>query len=216
MSLFITPTFTFTLTFLVFCLILLARRPRQRQRQRQRRRQPLPICELEKPAVEAPPTMQYLLANPQQLQTPNDKKPVANVAPKTQLRQEPRESQDHDHPTSLMKPQLHSRKYHHTYNATRCLPRAVWLRSARVRDSVLVYEVLLYYDHNRACTIYRTWDDLRRLKSGLGDWKNAPPFCSMQDVEGVQRFLCEAVNKKGRAVAMEYFLRRRIDDCAGA
>lgn len=114
-----------------------------------------------------------------------------------------------------MKPQLHSRRCHHTYNATRCLPRAVWIRSARVSGSGVVYEILLYYDHNRACTIYRTWDDFSKLRSGLGPWRNAPAVRSVQDVGGAQSFLCEAVSKKGREVAMEYFLRRRIDDCGG-
>ncbi|KUI65776.1 hypothetical protein VM1G_01447 [Cytospora mali] len=143
---------------------------------------------------------------------------LPDVAPKMQL---PRQSQDQDRqhaPNPLLRPQLHSRKCHHTYNATRCLPRAVWIRSARAREeaSVLVYEVLLYYDHNRACTIYRTWDDFRQLRSGLGNWRgDAPAFCSMRDFEGVQRFLCEAIDKKGREVAMGYFLCRRVDDCVG-
>ncbi|KUI62272.1 hypothetical protein VP1G_09386 [Cytospora mali] len=169
--------------------------------------------------------MLYLITNPRQQRalppwTASNQPP--NVAPKMQL---PQQSQDQDQdqdqphaPNPLLRPQLHSRKCHHTYNATRCLPRAVWVRSARTReeDSVLVYEVLLYYDHNRACTVYRTWDDFRQLRAGLGSWgEKAPTFCSMQDFEGVQRFLCEAVDKKGWEVAMEYFLCRRIDDCLG-
>src|SRR4051812_43518292 len=114
---------------------------------------------------------------------------------------------------SPLKPQLHSRKCHHTYNATRHLPLAVWIRSARVKDSAVVYEIVLCYEHNRACTISRTWEDFQKLKSGLGNWRNAPTFCSPKDIDSLQRYLCEAISKKGREVAMEFFLRRRMDDC---
>lgn len=118
-----------------------------------------------------------------------------------------------------LKPQFHSRKCHHTYNATRHLPQAVWIRSARLsKDTTptVIYEVVLCYDHNRACVVSRTWEDFQKLKSGLGSWRNAPTYCSPRDVDGLQRFLCEAINKKGREVAMEFFLRRRMDDCGGS
>lgn len=120
-----------------------------------------------------------------------------------------------------LKPQFHSRKCHHTYNATRHLPQAVWIRSARLTKdendkSTVVYEVVLCYDHNRACTVSRTWEDFQKLKSGLAGWRNAPSFCSPRDVDGLQRFLCEAISKKGREIAMEFFLRRRMDDCGGS
>lgn len=163
--------------------------------------------------------MQFLLALPQHQRPSSDsKQPAVDVA----LKPPPPRQEDHrDASSPLMKPQLHSRRCHHTYNATRCLPRAVWVkRSARAPSDPLappvVYEIVLCYDHNRACTIYRTWDDLRRLRSGLGPWRGAPAPCSARDVGAAQRFLCEAVSKKGREVAMEYFLRRRIDDCGGS
>lgn len=175
--------------------------------------------------------------------------------------------EQHDAPiSSLARPQLHSRKCHHTYNATRCLPRAVWVRSLRinyinypslVRDKhrqplhshdggsgeggdggacTLAYEILLYYQHNRACTIYRTPQDVRRLRSGLGRLSSSsssssssplrdalggggggsPGECVMvEDVEALQLYLCEAIGKRGRDCALEYFLRRRMEDCDG-
>lgn len=152
----------------------------------------------------------------------------------------------HSKPTiPLGKLQLHSRKCHHTYNATRHLPKALWIRSLRFGDSdfnqkldlhkddcVLFYEVILYYDHNRACTLYRTPDDFRLLKSGIGKLSrcngggsvdlttSAPPAWGAQtgveDVEVLQRFLCEAIRKKGKNCALEHFLRRRMEDCGGA
>ncbi|KAK7714362.1 hypothetical protein SLS64_004462 [Diaporthe eres] len=96
---------------------------------------------------------------------------------------------------------------------------AVWIRSvclSKENPSTVVYEVILCYNHNRACTINRTWEDFQKLKSGLGSWRNAPTFCSPKDIDGLQGFLCEAISKKGREVAMEFFLRRRMDDCGGA
>lgn len=141
----------------------------------------------------------------------------------------------------LAKLQLHSRKCHHTYNATRQLPRALWIRSLRFGDSdfnaqldltkecKLFYEVILYYDHNRACTLYRTPEDFRLLKSGIGKLSrchggggsvdlttSAWEQTVVEDVEVLQHFLCEAISKKGKNCALEYFLRRRIDDCGGA
>lgn len=139
---------------------------------------------------------------------------------------------DSSHVLALSRPQLHSRKCHHTYNATRELPRAIWIRSWRFGlggDCALVYEILLYYDHNRACTIYRSPEDFRRLKAGVGRLSPlkhpvvvpvapaaaADDECVVEDVEDLQRYLVEAVKKKGRSGALEYFLRRRMDDCAG-
>lgn len=142
---------------------------------------------------------------------------------------------------SLAKPQLHSRKCHHTYNATRQLPRALWIRCLRFgsadltpqldlsKECTLFYEVVLYYDRNRACTIYRTPDDFRLLKSGIGKLSRCHAggddvvglaaawgqTTVVEDVEALQRFLCEAVSKKGKSCALEYFLRRRIEDCGG-
>ncbi|KAG6363050.1 hypothetical protein INS49_008145 [Diaporthe citri] len=95
----------------------------------------------------------------------------------------------------------------------------LWIRAVRLgkeNPSTVVYEVVLCYPHNRACTINRTWEDFQKLKSGLGSWRNAPTFCSPKDIDGLQSFLCEAISKKGREVAMEFFLRRRMDDCGGA
>lgn len=140
-------------------------------------------------------------------------------------------------PVSLAKPQVHSRKCHHTYNATRELPRALWIRSLRFGDAdfnqtldltkecTLFYEIVLYYKHNRACTIFRTPDDFRMLKSGIGklsktqgstedEWAaSCQPI--VEDVEVLQHYLCEVISKKAKSCALEYFLRRRLEDCGG-
>ncbi|KAF3764943.1 hypothetical protein M406DRAFT_331258 [Cryphonectria parasitica EP155] len=142
------------------------------------------------------------------------------------------------------KPQLHSRQCHYTYNGTRHLPRAIWIRSLRfdldpdllddsttTTSSSLTYEILLYYDHNRACTIYRSPEDFRRLKCAVGRLSTTAAAATtttttttttsisdervVEDVEVLQRFLVEALRKKGGDWAVEYFLRRRMDDCGG-
>lgn len=77
----------------------------------------------------------------------------------------------------------------------------------------MVYEIVLFYKHNRACTIYRSWDDFRRLRDGLPLWKKAASFDSILDVRGLHLFLQEAMVKRPREIATEYFLRRRINDC---
>ncbi|KAK0618387.1 hypothetical protein B0T17DRAFT_509930 [Bombardia bombarda] len=150
------------------------------------------------------------------------------------------------------KPQLHSRKYHHTYNGTRQLPIATWVQPLSSSSSyppttsdqdgsshdsapLSSYEVELYYERNRACTIYRSWDDFVTLRNGLTMWPNAPPLCPdeeqhyAQEQEQLQlqpihdqnhshylhRFLWEALGKWPHECAVEYFLRRRIGDCGG-
>lgn len=151
-------------------------------------------------------------------------------------------------PVSALRPQLHSRRCHHTYNATRLLPRAIWVRSLCLSDpdpasgslpshhapalerATVSYEILLYYDHNRACTIYRTPSDVRRLRAGVAvggaaaaahhqkrQRSASPPQeeCVVEDLQDVQAFLCEVMRKKGRDCALEYFLRRRMVDCGG-
>lgn len=136
-----------------------------------------------------------------------------------QQQKEQQQQQQKEAASSPLKPQLHSRKCHHTYNATRHLPQAVWIRAVRLskeNPSTVVYEIVLCYPHNRACIIDRTWEDFQKLKSGIGSWRNGPTFSSPKDIDGMQDFLCEAINKKSREVAMEFFLRRRMNDCGGA
>ena len=118
------------------------------------------------------------------------------------------------------KPQLHSAKCHHTYNGTRTLPITTWVRSPTVRENefgeyLLAIEIVLYYDHNRACVIYRTFDDIQRLRDNIGSWKNMATISSSEDIRGMHRFLREALAKQPRACALEYFLRRRMGDCGG-
>lgn len=130
--------------------------------------------------------------------------------------------------TLKTKPQLHTKKCHQTYNGTRTLPRAIWIRSQHFRDpDPVVYEILLYYKHNRACTIFRTAEDFRNLKYGIGRGTGDSPNFQLpaircvpgeeeDDVEVLQRYLCEAISKKRKEGALEYFLRRRGGDCGGA
>ncbi|KAJ4421370.1 hypothetical protein N0V82_003751 [Gnomoniopsis sp. IMI 355080] len=141
-------------------------------------------------------------------------------------------------PIPLAKPQMHSRKCHHTYSATRQLPRALWIRSLRFGDAdfnqtldlskecTLFYEIILYYDHNRACTIFRTPEDFRMLKSGIGKLSRTQgtscdgPITTwdqpvVEDVEVLQQYLCEVISKRAKSCALEYFLRRRLEDCGG-
>jgi len=118
------------------------------------------------------------------------------------------------------KPQLHSAKCHHTYNGTRVLPIATWVRSPTVREDEygeyrVVIEIVLYYDHNRACTIYRTGADFQRLRANIAPWKNMPDISSPEDLRGMHRFLGEALAKKRKECALEYFLRRKMGDCGG-
>lgn len=153
----------------------------------------------------------------QQLQ--HQRQQQAQQQAEQQQKQQHQEQQQKDAAPSPLKPQFHSRKCHHTYNATRHLPQAVWIRAIRLskeNPSAVVYEIVLCYNHNRACTINRTWEDFQKLKSGIGSWRNAPTFSSPKDIDGMQSFLCEAISKKGREIAMEFFLRRRMDDCGGA
>jgi len=123
-------------------------------------------------------------------------------------------------PSIPAKPQLHSAKCHHTYNGTRLLPITTWVRSPTVREDefgqwALVIEIVLYYDHNRACTIYRTWPDFEKLRANIPPWKNMTHISSPEDIRGMHRFLREALTKNRRGCAMEYFLRRRMGDCGG-
>jgi hypothetical protein len=128
------------------------------------------------------------------------------------------------------RPQFHCRKYHDSYNGARHLPTTVCVRSPTLRvttfggdsgcfvgqDKELLYEIQLYYAHNRACAIYRSLDDFSRLRAGLSPWAEAPPIQPEMPVEDLRRFLQAALERPGApGAALEYFLRRRMDDCSG-
>jgi hypothetical protein len=124
------------------------------------------------------------------------------------------------YPPIPCKPQLHSAKCHQTYNGSRVIPKTTWVRSPTVRqteegDYQLVLEIVLYFERNRACTIYRTWDDFSRLQRNLTPWKNSPVVQSSNDIRGMHRYLQEALAKRPRECGMEYFLRRKMGDCEG-
>ncbi len=139
-----------------------------------------------------------------------------------------------DGPSIPTAPQLHSLGNHDSYNGTRSLPTATWVRSPTVRPTTaeqhtLVYEVVLYYRRNRACTIYRTRDDFAALRRGitgltssssssLESLENDVPHPAVEDrssVDDLHGLLREAIAKHGGSCAVEYFLRRRLGDCGG-
>ncbi|KAH8889565.1 hypothetical protein GQ53DRAFT_748267 [Thozetella sp. PMI_491] len=114
------------------------------------------------------------------------------------------------------RPQIHSAKHHHTYSGAKYLPVAVWVMSPTIRTTItaehtLVYEVRLYYKRNRACTIYRSWDDFKYLRLGVPYRESL----SEDDADGLHNFLWHAISKHGTSCAVEYFLRRRMEDCSG-
>ncbi|KAK3394127.1 hypothetical protein B0H63DRAFT_37212 [Podospora didyma] len=126
-------------------------------------------------------------------------------------------------PSVPSKPQLHSRKHHHTYNSTRHLPIATLVRYPAVRrqtaghgsEYALVYEVMLYYERNRACTIYRSLADFARLRKGL--MMPLPEIIVNHDTGSsiLDLLLRQVLAKRPRECAVEYFLRRRMSDCGG-
>jgi hypothetical protein len=139
--------------------------------------------------------------------------------------------------TLRSKPQLHSHERHTTYNGGRYLPTTTWVRSCTVRpkattlpgtpavgDEVeLVFEVMLYYNQNRACTIYRSLEDFVGLRKSLMPWNNNPPLLpsfkqqrqEQEIVHDLHVFLCEVLAKYPFEMGVEHFLQRRMDDCGG-
>lgn len=63
------------------------------------------------------------------------------------------------------------------------------------------------------------------LKSGIGKLSHAQGSKDddlvtwgqliVEDVEDLQAYLCEVISKKAKSCALEYFLRRRMEDCGG-
>jgi len=129
-----------------------------------------------------------------------------------------------------MKPQIHSHKHHNTYNGSRHLPMTARVRRSAPSWTLLskdngscthhhnrhhhlppLYEVTLYYERNRACTIYRTREDFSRLERPFHLDKS--PGGGRADTHRLQRLLLEAIAKRPNECAVEYFLRRRMGDC---
>ncbi|KAK1835605.1 hypothetical protein QBC39DRAFT_147546 [Podospora conica] len=129
------------------------------------------------------------------------------------------------------KPQIHSHKHHNAYNGTHHLPLAVGVKRSTAasrptqpnhlrypqngRFHARLYAVTLFYEHNRACTIFRTMDDFVALRRGLPTtgkpvWKRNEPIYGVVDM---QQFLGDTVAKFPKECALEYFLRRRMGDC---
>lgn len=163
-------------------------------------------------------------------------------------------------PETRLKPQIHTQKNHSSYNGTRTLPIATRVRprpdtksehdcqaqykdqrkrkskrKSRITgqdDESPLYEVTLYYPHNRACTIYRSREDFSLLRTGLHSRSSStapqplatPPLDNTTETEAdpkevarwdsllrkaIERF---AKNGHGR-YSVEWFLRRRLGDC---
>jgi len=131
----------------------------------------------------------------------------------------------------LDRPQVHSRKHHHVYNGCGGLPLDTYVRSptfASLDDPtdpahcdinhLLVYEVVLCFGNNRACTIQRSRADFELLRKTIHPWKTGPPTAiprDSSDVVVLHHFLCEALHHRPQDCALEFFLRRRMDDCGG-
>ncbi|KAK3356195.1 hypothetical protein B0H65DRAFT_70693 [Neurospora tetraspora] len=158
------------------------------------------------------------------------------------------------------KPQLHTQKNHNSYNGTRTLPIATRVRaqhkprpdsdsqaqdkdrqkrkskrrskSRSQEDESPLYEITLYYPHNRACTIYRSREDFSSLRTGLSSRSSstAPqplatqPSYNKTEGEGgpkevakwdsMLRKALERFAKSGHGRhSVEWFLRRRLGDC---
>ncbi|KAK0731673.1 hypothetical protein B0H67DRAFT_82848 [Lasiosphaeris hirsuta] len=133
-------------------------------------------------------------------------------------------------PALPSKPQLHSHKHHHTYNGVCHMPIATCVRRSSSTNQAAdecgprrrqdrLFEVTLYYERNRACIIYRSWDDFATLEKNLTPWPSSQrcrtAAGSRMDVYNLHRFLREALAKRPHECAMEYFLRRRMGDCGG-
>ncbi|KAK3395923.1 hypothetical protein B0T20DRAFT_455716 [Sordaria brevicollis] len=159
-------------------------------------------------------------------------------------------SQPETETTKLM-PQLHTSKNHNSYNGIRTLPIATRVqcdegkrgkrkshkrtrstRTANQDDDYPLYEVTLYYPHNRTCTIYRSREDFSLLRTGLHSRSSsaapqslstAPPDDKTEadgDLKEVARWdtllrkALERFAKRGHGRhSIEWFLRRRLGDC---
>lgn len=105
-------------------------------------------------------------------------------------------------------------------------------KSENHKDEPPLYEITLYYPHNRACTIYRSREDFWLLRTGLLSCSSstAPqPLATLptenkeesegdsEDVDKWDAMLKEALKRfrksgHGRH-SVEWFLRRRLGDC---
>lgn len=79
----------------------------------------------------------------------------------------------------------------------------------------VVYEILLYYEHNRACTIYRTWEDFEHLRRTITPFRSRTRVAGPGDIQGLHHYFKEALAKRPKDTAVEFFLRRRMEDCSG-
>lgn len=171
-------------------------------------------------------------------------------------------------PETRLKPQLHTQKNHNSYNGTRTLPIATRVRrqqrpipdsdseaqttdkqerkpkhrskSREPEDESPLYEITLYYPHNRACTIYRSRQDFLLLRTGFTSRSSStapqplstPRSGRMIDGENdhtsdgekvskaaakwdkLLRAAVESFAKYGHGRhSVEWFLRRRLGDC---
>ncbi|KAK5663372.1 hypothetical protein OQA88_3800 [Cercophora sp. LCS_1] len=131
------------------------------------------------------------------------------------------------------KPQIHSHKHHNAYNGSRHLPISIrvkrspapHLQSAnddgctqhhyRPHHGRHVFAVTLFYERNRACTIYRSREDFTQLERAAPQARGLITLRpnGRADAHYLQRLLLEAIAKRPNECAVEYFLRRRMGDC---
>ncbi|KAK3336479.1 hypothetical protein B0T19DRAFT_40078 [Cercophora scortea] len=126
------------------------------------------------------------------------------------------------------RPQLHSRKHHHTYNGIHSLPTSTQVRPSSSPSSnpppltntheagaepeaILrpAYEVTLYYAHNRACTIYRTSDDFATLRNGLTAWQDAPALRKPEEQQQEQQQAPHG-SAQDESQYLDHFLREAL------
>ncbi|TLD22821.1 hypothetical protein PspLS_07635 [Pyricularia sp. CBS 133598] len=128
-----------------------------------------------------------------------------------------------EQPKISSRPQVHSMRYHvkNVYVGTTTMPSAFSVRpasGASDADETSDYIVELLYHRNRACSLYRTEDDFRALISGIlsnNVVPNMPSLTSPPRVQDLEAALALAIRADRTGCAVEYFLRRRMEDCGG-
>ncbi|KAI6372416.1 hypothetical protein MCOR25_003737 [Pyricularia grisea] len=142
----------------------------------------------------------------------------------------PANAETHSHtppseqPQIPTRPKVHSMRYHssNVYVGTTTMPSAFSVRPASGTsnpDDTSDYIVELFYHRNRACSLYRTEDDFRALVSGIMSSNvvpNMPSLTSPPRVQDLEAALALAIRADRTGCAVEYFLRRRMEDCGGS
>ncbi|TLS28192.1 hypothetical protein PpBr36_00156 [Pyricularia pennisetigena] len=129
-----------------------------------------------------------------------------------------------EQPQISTRPKIHSMRYHarNVYVGTTTMPSAFSVRPASGIgnvDETSDYVVELFYHRNRACNLHRTEDDFRALVSGIlsnNVVPNMPSLTSPPRIQDLEAALALAIRADRTGCAVEYFLRRRMEDCGGS